>query len=181
MHAILHESQSLLECSFSIIQIDAPLASALARLPALRSLIVEFSPQTTDYAPFLRPLVLPTLTDLGLRPLGASLLPQCPWSQPAYLGLHRLAILHYIIAPADLAAILHGMPSLTQFHLYLWAGSHTAPQAEWDAGVLRALLRALEELTFSTYPLAGVLEALEARVAAGRGGASVTCNTVYNG
>jgi hypothetical protein len=32
-----------------------------------------------------------------------------------------------------------------------------------------ALLPALEELTFSTYPLAGVLEALEARVAAGRG------------
>ncbi|KAJ7734529.1 hypothetical protein B0H14DRAFT_510935, partial [Mycena olivaceomarginata] len=49
MHAILRESHSLLECSFSVIQIDAPLASALARLPAcvlpaLRSLMVEFSP-----------------------------------------------------------------------------------------------------------------------------------------
>ncbi|KAJ7307049.1 hypothetical protein DFH08DRAFT_494449, partial [Mycena albidolilacea] len=91
MHAILRESHSLLECSFSIIQIDAPLASALARLPscvlpALRSLMVEFSPQSTDYAPFLRPLVLPALTDLELRPLEAGFLPQCPWSQPAYLG-----------------------------------------------------------------------------------------------
>ncbi|KAJ6514863.1 hypothetical protein C8R47DRAFT_1032468 [Mycena vitilis] len=61
MHAILRESSSLLECSFSIIQLDDTLASALDRLPecvlpALQSLMVEFSPDTIDYASFLRPL-----------------------------------------------------------------------------------------------------------------------------
>ncbi|KAJ6534668.1 hypothetical protein DFH09DRAFT_119962 [Mycena vulgaris] len=182
MHAILRESAALLECSFSIIQLDDALAAELDRLPAcilpaLRSLMVEFSPLTVDYAPFLRPLVLPALTDLELRPLEAGFLPECPWSQRAYAGLlarsgftlRRLAILHYTIAPSDLAAILRGMPSLTDFHLYLW---ETTP---WDAGVLHALgagalLPRLETLTFSTYPLADVLDALEARVRRGRTG-----------
>ncbi|KAF7356363.1 hypothetical protein MVEN_00968700 [Mycena venus] len=187
MLAILRESHSLLECSFSIIQLDDALAAELDRLPecvlpALQSLMVEFSPQTVDYAPFLRPLVLPALTDLELRPLEAGFLPQCPWSQRAYAGLlarsrftlRRLAILHYTISPADLESILSGMPSLTDFHLYLWDSETT----EWDRGILRglgtgALLPALEVLTFSTYPLADVLDALEARVrlaAPGAGG-----------
>ncbi|KAJ7670493.1 hypothetical protein B0H14DRAFT_3538441 [Mycena olivaceomarginata] len=166
MHAILRESHSLLECSFSIIQIDAPLASALACLPSC-VLPALRSPKPPTTRPSSAPLVLPTLTDLELRPLGAGLLPQCPWSQPAYLGLlarsrfalHRLAILHYTIAPADLAAILHG---------------HAA---EWDAGgPAHAAVRAGGADVQHV-----VLEALEARVAAGRGGASVTCNTVYNG
>ncbi|KAJ7180931.1 hypothetical protein C8R46DRAFT_595489, partial [Mycena filopes] len=92
MHAILRESASLVECSFSIIELDASLATALALLPdcvlpALTSLMVEFSPETADYAPFLRPLVLPALTDLELRPLEAGYLPRCPWSQHAYTAL----------------------------------------------------------------------------------------------
>ncbi|KAJ7509847.1 hypothetical protein B0H11DRAFT_1259126 [Mycena galericulata] len=179
MHAILHESRSLLECSVSIIQLDDALTLALDRLPecvlpALRSLMVEFSPQTVDYAPFLRPLVLPALTDLELRPLEVGFLPQCPWSQRAYVDLlarsgftlRRLAILHYMISPRDLDAILRGMPSLTNFHLYLWE------KTEWDAGILRALgdgtlLPRLETLTFSTYPLASVLDAVEERVRCG--------------
>ncbi|KAJ7656347.1 hypothetical protein DFH06DRAFT_1199315 [Mycena polygramma] len=179
MHAILRESSSLLECSFSIIQLDDALASELDRLPecvlpALQSLMVEFSPDTIDYAPFLRPLVLPALTDLELRPLEAGLLPQCPWSQRAYtallarsrFALRRLAILHYTLAPADLGAILRGMPSLTDFHLFLWE------TIEWDTRVLQGLARgtllpALESLTFSTYPLAEVLGMLEARVRCG--------------
>ncbi|KAJ7464631.1 hypothetical protein FB451DRAFT_1179748 [Mycena latifolia] len=179
MHAILRESAALRECSFSIIQLDDALATALDRLPectlpALRSLMVEFSPETVDYAPFLRPLVLPALTDLELRPLEAGFLPECPWSQRAYAGLlarsgftlRRLAILHYMIAPHDLDAVLRGMPSLTDFHLHLW---ETTP---WDAGVLRALgtgslLPRLETLTFSTYPLADVLGAIETRVRCG--------------
>ncbi|KAJ7735647.1 hypothetical protein DFH07DRAFT_843493 [Mycena maculata] len=179
MHAILRDSHSLLECSFSIIRLDDGLAAALHRLPecvlpGLRSLMVEFSPQTIDYAPFLRPLVLPALQDLELRPLETGALPQCPWSQRAYAGLlarsgftlRRLAILNYMIAPRDLDTILRGMPSLTDFHLFLW---ETTP---WDAGVLHALaegalLPRLEELTFSTYPLADVLATLEARVAHG--------------
>ncbi|KAJ7231909.1 hypothetical protein B0H12DRAFT_1059209 [Mycena haematopus] len=183
MHAILRESHSLLECSFSIIELDDALAAELDRLPecvlpALRLLMVEFSPQTVDYAPFLRPLVLPALTDLELRPLEAGILPECPWSQRAYtdllarsrFALRRLAILHYAIAPAHLESILQGMPSLTDFHLYLWETT------EWDAGILHglasgALIPALEVLTFSTYPLADVLAALEARVrCAGTGG-----------
>ncbi|KAJ6581879.1 hypothetical protein B0H19DRAFT_1116825 [Mycena capillaripes] len=176
MHAILRQSTSLLECSFSIIQLDDGLASELNRLPecvlpALRSLMVEFSPETVDYAPFLRPLVLPALTDLELRPLEVGFLSQCPWSQRAYAGLlarsnftlRRLAILHYMIAPADLDTILRGMPSLTDFHLYLWEST------EWDAGILQGLARgsllpALEVFTFSTYPLDDVLAALETRV-----------------
>ncbi|KAJ7683744.1 hypothetical protein B0H14DRAFT_3782399 [Mycena olivaceomarginata] len=130
---------------------------------------------------FLRPLVLPALTDLELRPLEAGLLPQCPWSQacvprpPRALALRAPPprILHYTLPrgprrdPAR-HAVPHAVPPVP------WAGARAAPPAEWDAGVLRALgrgalLPALEELTFSTYPLAGVLEALEARVAAGRG------------
>jgi hypothetical protein len=179
MHAILRESASLLECSFSIIQLDDALAAELNRLPecvlpVLRSLMVEFSPETVDYAPFLRPLVLPALTDLELRPLEVGFLPQCPWSQRAYAGLlarsrftlRRLAILNYMISPAELDAILTGMPSLTDFHLHLWEAT------EWDAEILQglasgALLPALEQLTFSTYPLTDVLGALEARVRRG--------------
>ncbi|KAJ7210550.1 hypothetical protein GGX14DRAFT_626072 [Mycena pura] len=186
MHAILRESHALVECSFSIIELDGATAAALQRvpeciLPALRSLMVEFSPQTTDYAPFLRPLVLPALEDLELRPLEAGYLPQCVWSQPAYAGLvarsrftlRRLAILHYTIAPADLIAVLRGMPSLTTFELFLWE------KTEWDARVLRgladgALLPRLEALTFSTHPIGDVLDALEARVRLGKtGGAGV--------
>ncbi|KAJ7625547.1 hypothetical protein FB45DRAFT_68485 [Roridomyces roridus] len=181
MHAILRESTSLVECSCSIIQLDSTLSAALARLPectlpALRTLMVEFSPQTTDYAPFLRPLVLPALTDLELRPLEAGFLPQCLWSQPAYTGLlarsrfrlNRLAILHYMVDAVDLEAILVGMPDLRELHLYLWE------RTEWDEGILNKLgegeiLPNLETLTFSTYPLGGVLDALERRVAgAGR-------------
>ncbi|KAJ7698927.1 hypothetical protein B0H17DRAFT_316005 [Mycena rosella] len=179
MHAILRESAALRECSFSIIQLDDALAAALDRLPecvlpALHTLMVEFSPQTVDYAPFLRPLVLPALTDLELRPLEAGVLPQCPWSQRAYAGLlarsgfalRRLAILHYMIAPRDLDAVLRGMPSLADLHLYLWK---TTP---WDVGILHALgtgalLPRLETITFSTYPLPDVLAALEARVRCG--------------
>ncbi|KAJ6519128.1 hypothetical protein C8R45DRAFT_13274 [Mycena sanguinolenta] len=183
MHAILRESHSLVECSVSIIELDDALAASLDRLPecvlpTLRSLMVEFSPQAVDYAPFLRPLVLPALTDLELRPLEAGYLPECPWSQRAYTGLlarshftlRRLAILNYTIAPAHLESILAGMPSLTDFHLYLWETN------EWDACILRelgsgALLPALEVLTFSMYPLASVFPALEARVRrAGTGG-----------
>ncbi|KAJ7108838.1 hypothetical protein C8R43DRAFT_962785 [Mycena crocata] len=179
MHAILRESSALLECSFSIIQLDDGLASALDRLPVcvlpvLRSLMVEFSPQTVDYEPFLRPLVLPALSDLELRPLDLGFLPQCPWSQRAYSGLlarsrftlRRLAILHYTIAPSELETILRDMPSLTDFHLYLWG------RTEWDAAILQglasgSLLPVLEVLTFSIHPLVGVLDALDARVQRG--------------
>ncbi|KAF7370350.1 hypothetical protein MSAN_00666400 [Mycena sanguinolenta] len=161
MHAILRESHSLVECSVSIIELDDALVASLNRLPecvlpTLKSLMVEFSPQAVDYAPFLRP---------------PGYLPECPWSQHAYTSLlarsgftlRRLAILNYTIAPAHLESILQGMPSLTDFHLYLWETN------EWDARILRelgsgALLPALEVLTFSMYPLASVLPALEARV-----------------
>ncbi|KAJ7117641.1 hypothetical protein C8R44DRAFT_738530 [Mycena epipterygia] len=179
MHAILRESTALVECSCSVIEFDDGLAAALDRLPtcvlpSLRSLMVEFSPLTVDYAPFLRPLVLPALKDLELRPLEAGLLPECPWSQRAYMGLlarsgftlRRLAILHYMIAPSALATILQGMPSLIDFHLHLWE------KTPWDAGVLDGLAAGtlvpnLEVLTFSMYPLTDVLAALEARVRLG--------------
>ncbi|KAJ7792060.1 hypothetical protein B0H14DRAFT_3565050, partial [Mycena olivaceomarginata] len=113
-------------------------------------------PQTTDYTPFLRPLVLPTLTDLELRPLGPASSPNAPGRSPPTSGSSRAPLR----PPPTRHPALHHRPrgprrhparhaSLTQFHLYLWAGSHTAPQAEWG-GVLHTLLFALEELTFST-------------------------------
>ncbi|KAJ7688898.1 hypothetical protein B0H14DRAFT_3668508 [Mycena olivaceomarginata] len=156
MHAILRESHSLLECSFSVIQIDAPLASALARLPAcvlpaLRSLMVEFSPQTTDYAPFLRPLVLPALTDLELRPPrgrpppAVPLVAACVPRPPRALALRAPPPRDPALQrspPRTSPRFLHGMPSLTQFlPCTFWAGARAAPPAEWDAGVLRALGR----------------------------------------
>ncbi|KAK7025042.1 hypothetical protein R3P38DRAFT_3316640 [Favolaschia claudopus] len=132
VHTILRQSRSLLECSFSIIQLDDATAMELNALPqtilpTLKSLMVEFSPQATSSS----------------RPLEAGFLPQCPWSQRAYTGLlarsrftlRRLAILHYTISPFDLESILIGMPSLADFHLYLWDAEPT----EWDRDILAGL------------------------------------------
>ncbi|KAJ7289070.1 hypothetical protein C8J57DRAFT_1276525 [Mycena rebaudengoi] len=185
MHAILRQSHSLLECSFSIIQLNDELSYALDRLPecvlpSLHSLMVEFAPENVEYAPFLRPLVLPALTDLEIRPLEAGFLPECPWSQRAYAGLlsrssfklRRLAILHYVITPYDLETILREMPSLKDLHLYLYE------TAEWDKAIMDMLstgelLPNLEDLTFSAYPIAELLRTLEMRIQiGGKGGLS---------
>ncbi|KAJ6620581.1 hypothetical protein B0H10DRAFT_1945890 [Mycena sp. CBHHK59/15] len=161
MHAILRQSHSLIECSCSIIELNNDVSAALEQLhecvlPSLRSLMVEFAPETVNYAPFLRPLVLPSLKDLELRPLEAGRLPECTWSQRAYAGLlsrsaftlRRLAILHYVVSPTDIEAIFRGMPSLVDLHLFLYE------KVEWDKAILDMLaagelLPKLQILTFS--------------------------------
>ncbi|KAF7309014.1 hypothetical protein MKEN_01102400 [Mycena kentingensis (nom. inval.)] len=183
MHAIFRAAPNLEECSCSIVQMDDALVTDLERLPDcmlqhLRVLMVEFAPSAdpaSDHvSPFLRPLILPALADLELRPLEAGFLPATPFPYAAYQALlarsrftlSRLAILHYIIPVEQLLHVLQDMPSLVAFQLYLWETT------EWDAEVLAglrdgSLLPRLENLTFSMYPLDGVLDALEGRVKLG--------------
>ncbi|KAJ7066380.1 hypothetical protein C8F01DRAFT_1123077 [Mycena amicta] len=199
MHAVFRAAPNLEECSCSIVQIDAVVVSELDSLPGcvlgkLRVLMIEFAltfPEATpeDYAfPFLRPLTLPALADLELRPLEAGFVPATPFPYTAYQALlsrsqftlTRLAILHYLISPAQLLHILRGMPSLKTFQLYLWETT------EWDADVLAGiregwLLPQLESLTFSMYPLEDVLHALEGRVRLrARAGKNVVCMKELN-
>nr|GAT52715.1 predicted protein [Mycena chlorophos] len=176
IHEIFRAAPNLEECSCSIVQIDDEVISQLDQLPActlprLRVLLVEFAVGTGNGAfPFLRPLILPALADLELRPLESAFLPATPFPCAAYLALlarskfvlKRLAILHYTIPPDELLHIVRSMPSLQSFQLYFWE------TAEWDPEVLSglrdgSLLPRLESLTFSIYPLDSVLDALEGR------------------
>ncbi|KAJ7205952.1 hypothetical protein GGX14DRAFT_543827 [Mycena pura] len=182
MHAILRESVTLVECSFSIAEFDETVAAALRNLPeclllTLRSLQARFSWDFADHTAFLRSLVLPALQDLEFRRNNTMSTPQNAYSLlRAYAGLfarsrftlRRFAIIHYPIA-ADLDAILSDMPSLTAFHFWLWDFSDKLKL--WDTGVLRGLadgtlLPRLEALTFYMHPLESddVLDALEERM-----------------